>query len=511
MQTHKVYLTPLTPIHIGCGEDFEPMNYVIEPSENLLYGFEPNQISLTNEQKQQLLGYIENNPAKQLGNIYAFFARNEDLVKQIKEKSLYVVDVSKELVNEWQSKLGKTVQIEPDSEVFNKLAIERHAYNPINKQAYIPGSSVKGSLTTVILNAFEPQNDLTDKELHSDNLSELLREKYFGKVTDQNRKAKLLSQCLKVSDFVPVSQAFTKVFYANNYPKISDLKEKNKGVRGFNIRREAILGGQYRVYQADFTLLEEKFNIKDLFKKIRDFYIPIFEKESEIQIKKGLLEEKHFNNIKKILNNENIALIRLGKSGAEDKVFNDNSLRKIEVKLKKKDAKLLGTATEPKTASTTYWLAGDKDGQTENVLPFGWAILEYQNLEQDNETLKAWCNSIPKTKQQTEIGAIEREKQKKQAEQAKEKMLNSLPENQRKVIELEDKFNASNEKQIDSSSALLKEVRTLIENDAINWNKEDKQFMAEHITKELILKRVELKKKNADNDLDKLLKKLVAE
>ena len=32
MQTHKVYLTPLSPIHIGCGEDFEPTNYVIDGS-----------------------------------------------------------------------------------------------------------------------------------------------------------------------------------------------------------------------------------------------------------------------------------------------------------------------------------------------------------------------------------------------------------------------------------------------------------------------------------------------
>ncbi|AEC18299.1 hypothetical protein UMN179_02286 [Gallibacterium anatis UMN179] len=29
MQTYQIYLTPLSPIHIGCGEDFEPTNYVI--------------------------------------------------------------------------------------------------------------------------------------------------------------------------------------------------------------------------------------------------------------------------------------------------------------------------------------------------------------------------------------------------------------------------------------------------------------------------------------------------
>ena len=37
MQTHKVYLTPLSPIHIGCGEDFEPTNYIVE--QDLLYYF----------------------------------------------------------------------------------------------------------------------------------------------------------------------------------------------------------------------------------------------------------------------------------------------------------------------------------------------------------------------------------------------------------------------------------------------------------------------------------------
>ena len=36
----KLYLTPLSPIHIGCGEDFDPTNYVIE--KGVLYGFDPS-------------------------------------------------------------------------------------------------------------------------------------------------------------------------------------------------------------------------------------------------------------------------------------------------------------------------------------------------------------------------------------------------------------------------------------------------------------------------------------
>ena len=37
-------LTPLTPIHIGCGEDFEPTNYVIDGG--ILYHFEPTGSSI---------------------------------------------------------------------------------------------------------------------------------------------------------------------------------------------------------------------------------------------------------------------------------------------------------------------------------------------------------------------------------------------------------------------------------------------------------------------------------
>ena len=46
-------LTPLTPIHIGCGEDFEPTNYVID--DGLLYGFDPSRAALNVVQRSKLL------------------------------------------------------------------------------------------------------------------------------------------------------------------------------------------------------------------------------------------------------------------------------------------------------------------------------------------------------------------------------------------------------------------------------------------------------------------------
>ncbi|HHW7506436.1 TPA: RAMP superfamily CRISPR-associated protein [Mannheimia haemolytica] len=508
MKTHKVYLTPISPIHIGCGEDFEPTNYVIDVKEDLLYEFDPSQLSLTEEQRSQLLDYIENEPKKQLGNIYSFFAKDMNLVEQIKEKSKYIVDVSKELVAEWQSKLGKEVQSEPDSKVFNKLAIERHIYNPLSKQAYIPGSSIKGSIITVILNQYYQQDELTNKERNSDNLSELLREKYFGKNTDKNRKDKLLSQCIRVSDCMPVYNSVTKVFYANNYPKISNPKDRNKGVRGFDVRRESIIGGQYRAYQATLNLLDGKFDIKTLFSQIRDFYIPIFEKESEIQVRKGLLEKRHFENIRKIIENKNVALIRLGKSGSEDKVLQDHSIRQIKVKLKKKEAQVLNSATAPKPESTTFWLAGDNDQQESNVLPFGWAILEYSDLEQDNSVLKNWCESLPKTKRQYILAKAEKEEMERREKQAKAELLNSLSPNKRTIMEFIEKLKNTTERQADNTgSVLLKEAEVLI-NQAVEWEFADRQFVFEQITVDFLKSKIDFKKKDTEKNVKKWRNKL---
>ncbi len=45
LKTYRLALTPLSPIHIGCGEDFEPTNYLIDDdgkSGPVLYGFDPS-------------------------------------------------------------------------------------------------------------------------------------------------------------------------------------------------------------------------------------------------------------------------------------------------------------------------------------------------------------------------------------------------------------------------------------------------------------------------------------
>lgn len=477
MQTHRIFLTPISPIHIGCGEDFEPTNYVIDSVEKVLYSFEPSNLQLTEVQKDKLLSYINNSSKDQLGKIYSFFANEDDIFDQIKSKCKYVVSISNSIISEWEKKLGKEVNLESDSKVFNKLLIERNIHNPISNQSYIPGSSIKGGVITAYLNNSYSKEKPILIELEKDDLDNYLKNKFIGNNNDLERQNKLYSQCIKISDFMPVKNSFTKVVYANNYLKEGKLdKGKMKYIQGISSRREAIVEGQYRGYSGIFTFLENRLNIKDIIIMLRDFYHPIFEKECEKQIKMGLLDQKYYKNIKDIIKNEDVSLIRIGKSGSEDKVYQDHSIRKIEVKLNKNERLKKNKNTENRSESKTYWLSADKADQDSNVIPFGWGILEYKNLDRDNEKLRKWCSSRAKTKYQSKIEHEDAEKLAAQAIQDENNKLNSLSEKQRLVAE-KVKFWSSQPRMQYSSSIVFKEAKILLEEATENWSEDDKKYL----------------------------------
>ncbi len=47
LSTHRISITPLSPIHIGCGDTYEPTNYVIDRQRGFLYGFDPSDAVLS--------------------------------------------------------------------------------------------------------------------------------------------------------------------------------------------------------------------------------------------------------------------------------------------------------------------------------------------------------------------------------------------------------------------------------------------------------------------------------
>ncbi len=478
MQTHKVYLTPISPIHIGCGEDFEPTNYVIDA--NVLYHFEPSQLNLSDAQKQELIA--KSNRCDLLG-IQKFFLNNK---QQAVDSAHYFANVADDIARHWKNKMGNVVQREAEgNKVIANLAIERTAYIPYRNEPYIPGSSFKGALATAFLN--EEHKKRGYPKVRKEDHKPLLKA-YINEFQDSKLRT------VKFSDFIPVKPTHTKVFYSLNFKKTPTLKG-GKG-KGIALRRECILQAQYRAFQSELTLWENQANrltIKNYVALLNSYHKPLFAKECEMLIHRGLVKKEWIAAVLKLITTNDVALIRLGKNGADSKVYQGDI---AQIKIMKGKGQ-----PDFRSSATTVWLAGNQEHQSFDLLPFGWALLEIDPIE-ENEPLKKWCgeqlqqlsifDKIEKLRNreakqaaiQAKQAAEEAEKRAKaeafRAEQeAKAQLINSLSDNQRLVEEKLAQW-ATQEKKPFTASPVFAEAKKLLE-DAQQWDKADRQYLYEKI------------------------------
>ncbi|TVR57851.1 MAG: hypothetical protein EA420_18555 [Candidatus Competibacteraceae bacterium] len=74
LESRRLLVSTLSPVHVGCGEDYDPTRYVIE--DDTLYEFEPGAAlaALTDQDRDQLLKIVSS-PAndRMLQQVQAFF------------------------------------------------------------------------------------------------------------------------------------------------------------------------------------------------------------------------------------------------------------------------------------------------------------------------------------------------------------------------------------------------------------------------------------------------------
>lgn len=210
LTTHRLHLTPLSPIHIGCGEDFEPTNYVIE--KGLLYGFDPSRAALNDLQRSKILEVARRGA---LSSIQCFFRDN---AATFKPHAYVVMPVCKGVAHLYEQRIGKAANTESNGNVvFNKLIIERHVYTGALQLPFIPGTSFKGALRTAWI------DDLNAKRKPHD-----VRFKHNGEAQSSADLEKRLLQgdfatsplrLLKVADLMPVREPEREVLFAVNRKK----------------------------------------------------------------------------------------------------------------------------------------------------------------------------------------------------------------------------------------------------------------------------------------------------
>jgi len=373
MESRRWKIKVLTPVHIGCGEVYEPFSFAIKDNKLLVFDMEQLLSALDEKTRREFSNICLMGTSDAIIKMYKFVRRNVAERKDIIEKGIVkkTIDVTRALVEHYNSQIIGTNQpaqrsyqsqqnrpFNNSSRVISQFQIYRTFFDPNSELPIIPGSSVKGAIRTAVLNA--RKNEVANKTLRN-----YYYKDRFGKINYDAKK--LESDILKykkfqedpfslvrVSDFRPVGQPKVKVTYAINVKKSS-----GKPGRGPYQIVEALLEGEFegtitilKYQKSSERRIDSPLSFEEIKGALKGFYGKELEREKKEMEKTGISY--------KAIQQPTIP-IRIGRhSGAECVTI--EGFRVIRI---------MGSNT-PGATPTTLWLASEDRSKPHNAMPFGW-------------------------------------------------------------------------------------------------------------------------------------------
>ncbi len=365
-------ISTLSPVHIGCGEVYEPSGFVIH--QGLLHALDPADLAaaLTDSERKRLATLAEQR--EPIGAMQRFF---RDSAPRFAELARHQVEVAPELAREYASKIGRPTQPgQSGDSTYNSFQLARTAYQPLDDAPYLPGSSLKGSIRTAwlnktLLNSGIDRNDRTGKPSSAGTLEQRLLGYQAGKFeNDPFRLLALADASAEDASNPPPSRVLYAISKRKRLPRDDERSLPELKVFLETIP-EALPGaflGEMR-FGPDARILWNA-----LCDACNAFYQPQLEAELCHPVLGDLLEKSWYELISGLLGNELGELIRARQgfllrvghhSGAEAVTL--DGWRSIEIRQPggQKPFPRSATTTQKRYASLTR--AGDS-----GLLPFGW-------------------------------------------------------------------------------------------------------------------------------------------
>lgn len=240
LQTASVFLTPISPLHIGCGEVYEPIQYVIQ--DGILYAFDPTIAALPTHVRGDLLRTTRTGTMLDLA---CFFSRNAQFFIPA-SRTAFPVDP--QIAKTYLNMVGKKMDR-------NRNLIERTEFGRLSEddEVYVPGSAVKGAVHTALLDRI---NDGRPIDHH--------RGFNFDKNLLGGDFAESPMRFLKIADFMPTQAiprhaAMAKRFYKKAADDTQTPHAAKVIQNGPIIAAEVIDSGTYRAFESRWSLSLDEF------------------------------------------------------------------------------------------------------------------------------------------------------------------------------------------------------------------------------------------------------------
>jgi CRISPR-associated protein Csm5 len=493
LKATRCTISTLTPVHIGCGEDYYPTNYVIDGG--LLHHFSEDGllVALNSFELEQLGEMSEKQNERGIKELQRFvYKKRNELISH----ATHSVPAAKGMENFYLSRMK--------GEDKNKLEIARHAFNPYNQTPYFAGSSIKGAIRTALLNA-ENDNESLQSKLNElrikdknnrpfivndripipKNVNGKLQEHLLGYQAISDNPGKGIKgdplRLLKISDATyqhPDNLNAAEIRFAVN----RKIKMQKKQSELYQIL-ECLPASRSRALRFDMTSLanqnsEYRWSVHEISNACNEFFVPQLERELDMlqqlnyanAVWAGGLEKLLANELSEAFRNQRAFLLRVGQHGGAESNTLDG-VRHIHIPQHKKYL--------PKP--TTIWLAGDNKDQQDNLLPFGWVLVEIDDCALDkthaflkNQAAPDYERRLKQEKLiQQEAEAAEQLRLQEQAEQVKAAQLAEMTAEQQVIFELQQAYEATKTKTPDPNG-ILRQLLTQAIKQAESWSGEDK-------------------------------------
>ena len=390
LSTWRLDVTPLSPIHVGSGEDMDPTGYVLDA--DALYEFSPSALAAVLDQAEhnQLLRLVDSAMGERALTAVQkfFFERRAGLVAHASRAVRAALGV-REL---YEQRIGTVAQ--PETKAINKLEIERVFSHPGTRTPILPGSSLKGAIRTALLDRENRGRGLRGED------SRKLQQRLFsyqGFETDPMRLVHVEDAMDSGGPATGGLAADTAIVFAVNRKKRKITNKHGQEIRsqaeqkGLYQTLEVVPALRWRTFRSGLRLYapntdlddhrrmpraDLRWTATDIVGACNRFYREHFALETEALRDRGLLDERWDSTIRKLmeegldklLDSNRAFLLRVGRhSGAESVTL--NGVRDIRIMMQQGKDRYGEEAT-------TWWLASDRIGASSGLLPFGWVLVE---------------------------------------------------------------------------------------------------------------------------------------
>ncbi len=402
MNTHghwRLAITPLSPVHLGTGQDYEPTQYIIDGGA--LHAFDSLTAleALPGNERVRLGRMLEGRPTPDtLRQVQRFFYDNRAALIAVAH---HQVQVNATVEAFYGERVGQVAQHEQGGQkVQNRLEIERTAYNPPTAEAILPGSGLKGAIRTALLDAVNDGQSLPAALRRDRQKNQRLQEQLFGYTMGKLEHDPLRLVALGDAYLTAPEGFATQVRFAVNRKKDAVF------LGGQEMDSQAERQGLYqlleclppllpRAFEGSLTIRDTgglaspkwpslRFGFPEIALACNRHYRPLLAAELRLLKSRGFLDNDWEQALAQVLTGpiaqaleQNRAfLLRVGRhSGAEAVTL--AGVRDIKI--------MRGPREQPDWLdhAKTVWLASDERLAQRHLLPFGWLLVEPWQQDQD--------------------------------------------------------------------------------------------------------------------------------